>query len=151
MIKKETSIQAEAELVWKAWTEPERITQWFAPEADIEAFPGGKFELYFIPGNKDSMSTKGCKVLRAEPNSLLEFQWKAPDNFAFMNHGNLTTVSVLLESRTENAVSLTLEHRGWMPGQEWEEAQAWHEKAWDEMLSNLKSKLENGHARLCCR
>jgi uncharacterized protein YndB with AHSA1/START domain len=40
---------APREIVWQAWTQPERLTQWFAPEhftaaaAKVELRPGGQF------------------------------------------------------------------------------------------------------------
>jgi len=45
----EITINAPLNLVWYAWTISERVSQWFAPEAVVEAIEGGAYELYFIP------------------------------------------------------------------------------------------------------
>lgn len=145
-------IQSERDLVWRAWTEADRITQWFAPAAEIKAEMNGKFELYFNPSNRDIMSTKGCKIVKIEPGAVLAFQWKGPDPFAeTMNHGDdLTIVEITLESQ-EHGTQVTLIHTGWKDSEDWQQARAWHVQAWEQMLGSLKSNIESGEGILCCQ
>ncbi|MBM7585924.1 uncharacterized protein YndB with AHSA1/START domain [Bacillus pakistanensis] len=151
-IRKEIIINAELSLVWKAWTESERIIKWFAPAAEIDPRENGKFELYFSPDNKDMMSTKGCRILQYKEPTLLEFEWKGPDPFAgVMNdENNLTTVSVEFESLNE-MTKVTLIHQGWKDTEEYSHAREWHVQAWEQMLKSLKSNMESGEGILCCQ
>ena len=59
IINIETSISAPLKRVWSAWVESKGITKWFAPEANIEPWIGGAFELFFDPSNHEQESTKG--------------------------------------------------------------------------------------------
>ncbi|WP_409995163.1 SRPBCC domain-containing protein [Brevibacillus brevis] len=49
--KTEIEVSSSIELVWWAWTRKERLVQWFAPDATIEPYLGGAYELYFHPAN----------------------------------------------------------------------------------------------------
>lgn len=149
-IIQEIRIGADRELVWKAWTESERITQWFAPAANIQPVIGGAFELFFNPANKDVMSTKGCRFLKVKGPDCLAFEWKGPDPFAAVMNGTpLTTVEVNLEENSGGTL-LKLRHTGWQSSPEWDEARGWHVEAWKQMLASLKSNIESGEGILCC-
>jgi uncharacterized protein YndB with AHSA1/START domain len=151
-IRKETFINADITLVWKAWTESDRIIKWFAPAADIEPRENGKFELYFSPENKETMSTKGCKILNYREPTLLEFEWKGPDPFVeIMNEeSDLTTVAVEFEPYNEET-KVILIHKGWKDTEEYSQAREWHVQAWEQMLKSLKSNMESGEGILCCQ
>ncbi|MBU5444844.1 SRPBCC domain-containing protein [Paenibacillus sp. MSJ-34] len=147
----QVEIASSKELVWLAWTQTERIVQWFAPGAQIEARVGGSFELYFDPANRDQMSTKGCKITLLEPMDRLGFTWKGPDDLAqIMNkEGSLTTVLVTF-AENNGFTKVVVEHAGWGEGGGWEKAIAWHRMAWNQVLGSLKSALESGTGELCC-
>lgn len=147
----ETLIQAERALVWRAWTESARITEWFAPAADIEPWQGGKFELFFNPADPGTMSTTGCTILVFDEPNRLVFQWKGPDPFAdTMNSGELTWVEVLF-SRQPEGTRVFLQHHGWKDSANWLAAKDWHVKAWEDVLGSLKSRMESGQGILCCQ
>ncbi|WP_054955856.1 SRPBCC family protein [Paenibacillus dakarensis] len=150
-ISQSITIESKPELVWRAWTESDRITEWFAPSAEIEPRLNGKFELYFNPANKSTMSTKGCKIVKLEPCNTLAFQWKGPDPFAAaMNHeDHLTVVEVKLQP-LENGTQVSLLHTGWGDSEDWLQAREWHVQAWEQMLGSLKSSIESGEGKLCC-
>lgn len=149
-IIQQVAIAADVSLVWRAWTEPDRITEWFAPAAVIEPKIGGKFELYFNPENRDSMSTKGCTILHIDKPKSLVFEWKGPDPFAdIINRGELTFVEVSFEPGEEGTI-VTLTHKGWKASPDWNRAREWHAAAWTDMLASLKSSLESGQGLLCC-
>ena len=148
----EVTIAAPREWVWLAWTQSERITQWFAPEAHIEPRLGGAFELYFTPSAKEQMSTKGCMITLWEPEERLSFTWKGPDPFApIMNHADSLTYVLVTLSEAEGATKITVEHFGWGETEAWEQAKSWHVQAWTQVLSSLKAALEAGEGKLCCR
>lgn len=145
-------ILADINLIWRAWTESDRITEWFAPSAEIEPKLNGKFALYFNPSNKNSMSTQGCKIIKLEEPHQLAFQWKGPDPFAeVMNQeDDLTIVEVTLEA-VEGGTLVSLQHSGWKDSEEGLKAREWHVQAWDQMLNSLKSSIESGEGILCCQ
>ena len=57
-IVKTVTVKAPVEEAWKAWTTAEGIRTFFAPDARVEARPGGPFEIYFNPYGKPG--TKGA-------------------------------------------------------------------------------------------
>ena len=142
--KVEVSIDASLDQVWLAWTSSDRITTWFAPEANVKARVGGPFELFFDPTNHDHQSTKGCIFTLVEPMRLLGFTWRGPDRFSmFMNDPiSLTFVTVYFQDEG-GATRIVVEHGGWGNGNDWEEARAWHHRAWEDVLGRLKSTLES--------
>ncbi|WP_349304903.1 SRPBCC domain-containing protein [Paenibacillus sp. Marseille-Q4541] len=149
----EASIQAPLELVWYAWVISERVSEWFAPQAIIEARDGGAYELYFVPGNVTNMNTKGCKVTKFNEKKELHFTWKGPDPFEkIMNHEKeLTIVEVTFDSVDDCTTIVNVRHTGFKDEESWDEAVNWHQMAWPEVLGSLKSALEKGEGNLCCQ
>lgn len=147
----ETQIVSSVEQVWWAFTQSDRIVQWFAPEANVEPRLGGAFELFFIPGNREQMGTKGCIFTLFEPKERLGFTWKGPDEFAdLMNHEDSLTYVLVTLSVDEGKTRVVVEHFGWQEGEEWERARSWHEMAWTGALSSLRAAIESGKGNLCC-
>ncbi len=74
----ERFVDVPAELVWRAWTEPELIKQWFSPrpwtttEAEVDLWPGGKFRTVMRgpESGQESQDGTGC-ILEVIPNRLL--------------------------------------------------------------------------------
>jgi uncharacterized protein YndB with AHSA1/START domain len=64
------------ELVWRAWTEPEHLKQWFAPkpwsitDAEIDLRPGGIFRSTMRSPEGEEFPNAGC-ILEVEPNRKL--------------------------------------------------------------------------------
>lgn len=64
------------EMVWRAWTDPERLVKWFTPDpwrtthARVGAFPGGCFDVTMKGPEGQRNEGRGC-VLVAVPNRLL--------------------------------------------------------------------------------
>lgn len=64
------------ELVWKAWTTPELLTQWFAPKpfetphCEIDLRPGGVFRTVMRSPEGDEFDGAGC-YLEVIPNERL--------------------------------------------------------------------------------
>ncbi|MFS1513114.1 SRPBCC family protein [Chengkuizengella sp. SCS-71B] len=143
-IHTEIFVNSDVELIWKAWTEVNKITTWFAPAAEIQLKDNGKYELYFDPTNKNSMSTIECKILSFEKPSFIEFQWKGPDEFKdVMNDENALTIVKISFIPYENGTKLILDHTGWNDTDDWIKAKKWHIKAWGQALSSLKSNMES--------
>ena len=72
-------IAASPHAIWRCWTEPALLEQWFAPkpvrvtDALIEPFPGGRFDTTMhIPDVPAPVTGNGC-VLVAEPGRRFAF------------------------------------------------------------------------------
>ncbi len=144
-IRLEVSIASSLNRVWLAWTSSDRITAWFAPEANVEARVGGPFELFFDPASHDRQSTKDCIFTLVEPMRRMGFTWRGPDQFAEVMNDPTSLTSVMVIFQDESGVTrVVVEHGGWGKGDEWEEARAWHHRAWKDVLGRLKSTLESG-------
>ena len=72
-------IAASAGSIWRCWTEPELLRQWFAPEpvktteAAIDLVPGGRFDTTMvIPDFPEPMTGQGC-VLAADAGKRFAF------------------------------------------------------------------------------
>jgi len=50
VIEQVTRIAASPETVWRFWTEPERLSQWWGASAEIEPEPGGRFRVVMADG-----------------------------------------------------------------------------------------------------
>ena len=128
------------------------LEQWLTKEADIEPRVGGKFELFWVPEDKENDSTIGCKILAFQHDKFLNFEWKGPKQYKhFMNTARpLTHVVVYflpMASDTPNSsfTEVHLIHTGWHNTEEWEEARVWFENAWAkafEKLSELVNKTD---------
>lgn len=74
----ERTVDVAPELVWKAWTTPELIVQWFAPRpwsttsCEIDLQPGGKFDTTMRSPEGDEYPSSGC-ILVVEEGSTLVF------------------------------------------------------------------------------
>lgn len=150
-VRSQVLVAADQNLVWWAWTHADRITKWFAPVANIDARPGGAFELFFNPSDRVYDCTAGCTFTQVEPMSRLGFTWKAPKHLAdLMNReGSLTSAIVTFEP-ADGGTLVTVEHSGWGEGEAWAGARQWHVMAWSQVLSSLKKALESGEGDLCC-
>ncbi len=69
---------ASPDRVWRCWTEPELVKQWFAPkpvitrEVDINLKPGGWFRTLMVLPDGMELPNEGC-VLAVEPGRRLVF------------------------------------------------------------------------------
>jgi uncharacterized protein YndB with AHSA1/START domain len=72
----ERVIEVPPELVWKAWTEPERVKKWFTPapwktvECEIDLRPGGRFYTVMQSPEGQRFPSAGC-YLEVVPNRRL--------------------------------------------------------------------------------
>ena len=123
------------------------IQTWLAQIADVEPRVGGKYELFWDADNRAVNSTIGCKITAIEPDKLLCFEWKGPEQFAhFMNAANpLTHVCVFFSPIGDggNATEIHLIHTGWRSDEAWAQARAWFESVWENALSALKKQIDH--------
>src|SRR6185436_12461903 len=87
---------------FEMFTVNEKLRSWLAPEAEVEPFKGGRFELFWEPENRAENSTLDCKVTALEPDQFIAFDWKGPTQFKhFMNNADPLTHVVVFFARAE--------------------------------------------------
>lgn len=124
-----------------AWfADSERAASWLAAEAEIEHRVGGKFELFWDPGDRAHNSTRGCKITALAPGQLLAFEWKGPREFEkVMNAADPLThvVVAFAPSPAGEGTDVHLIHSGWRSGPDWEAARQWFDRAWTMAFQEL--------------
>jgi uncharacterized protein YndB with AHSA1/START domain len=71
-IEREVVIEAPVEVVWRAITEPDQISQWFADRVELDAVPGGRGLMVF--GDQGGPLV----VQDVDPLTRFSFRWNHP-------------------------------------------------------------------------
>ena len=103
-------IKAPCPLVFKAWTEPDQMAQWFSPEdvkcksvvADVKV--GGAFRIHMISKKKDHIAVGKYKKIVSEKRLQFTWQWEA---YAMLGEQRVITVE-LSKTWAKPRVLLTL-------------------------------------------
>lgn len=145
VIRKQLTINTSIKQAWALWTEASHVEKWFAPKALIEPFVGGRYELYFVPGNLSYKNTEGCRILKFVPEEELTLTWKGPHQFAeLMNQCSYqTTITIRMKKMTDFTTCIKIFHDGFKEEPEWDAAYDWHELTWSGILNQLQNELEN--------
>jgi uncharacterized protein YndB with AHSA1/START domain len=143
-IDREIVVAATPEQVWDAWTTREGITSFFAPDAKIEARVGGAFEIYINPLAEPGLKgADDMRFLALQPPRMLSFTWNAPPSLPEARQQR-TFVVVRIQPVSEKETRVTLHHTGWGDGGEWDKAYAYFDRAWGNVLGNLKKRFDSG-------
>jgi uncharacterized protein YndB with AHSA1/START domain len=143
-IVKISVVAAPLEAVWKAWTTTEGVKTFFAPDARVEARPGGPFEIYFNPYAKPGL--KGADdmvVLAVQDNRMLSFTWNSPPHLPEVRRQR-TAVTLRFSALGENRTELRLTQTGWGDGGQWDQSFAYFDTAWERVLANLQKRFAEG-------
>ena len=143
-IDKEVVVAATAEQAWTAWTTREGITSFFAPDARIEPRVGGAFEVYINPFAEPGLKgADDMRFLALQPPRMLSFIWNAPPSLPQAREQR-TFVVIRFQPVSERETRVTLHHTGWGDGGEWDKAYAYFDRAWGNVLANLKKRHDSG-------
>ena len=143
-IDKEVVITATLEQAWASWTTREGIRGFFAPDAVIEARPGGAFHIHIDPGAADGMrGADTMRYLALQPMKMLSFDWNAPPHLPEAR-AQRTFVVLRFEALGDKSTRIRLHHTGWGDGGEWDKAYAYFDRAWGNVLRNLQKRFESG-------
>jgi uncharacterized protein YndB with AHSA1/START domain len=75
-VTREVTLEACVDEVWRALTERERLTAWFANEVELDLRPGGTGEFRWADG-----TSREAVVEAVEESALLVFRWReGPDD-----------------------------------------------------------------------
>ncbi len=141
---KTATVKATVDEVWKAWTTTEGIQSFFAPEARVEARPGGPFEVYINPYARPGMKGADDMVFLAlQEKRMLSFTWNAPPHLPEVRRQR-TSVTVRMKPAGEGATEVRLVHSGWGDGGQWDQAFAYFDRAWGGVLVNLEKRFATG-------
>jgi uncharacterized protein YndB with AHSA1/START domain len=143
-IEKNVEVAASLDDAWAAWTTREGIVSFFAPDARVEARVGGPFEIYMDPGG--APGAKGAddmRFLALQPKCMLSFDWNAPPHLPEAR-AQRTVVIVRFEPLGDKLTRVSLHHTGWGDGGQWDQAYAYFDRAWGNVLTNLRQRFERG-------
>lgn len=76
-LKLERDVPVAPELLWRGWTEPDQLKQWFCPapwrvtEAEIDLRPGGAFRTVMEGPNGERQDEEAGCFLEIQPSRLL--------------------------------------------------------------------------------
>ena len=144
-IRREVVVKAPLETVWRAWTTNEGAREWFSEWTNIDARPGGPYEIFFsAPGDAPAgqRGCEGCTVLAVDPQHMLSFTWNAPPKFGPLR-SHQTHVTVRFESRSPDETLVRFLHEGFGDTGEWPAIHAYFERAWGAyVLPNLVKRFE---------
>lgn len=138
-IKKSIVIHASPEVVFKAITDPNELTNWFPDHAILEPKVGGKMKLSFY--KEKSEKRTGCKadafpegtIKEFIPNKKLSYTWQHKDVPEFPE----TVVSWELEDIGANKTRVELIHSGFT-GKEERKSFKEHDQGWTYFLDRLE-------------
>lgn len=143
-IDKSIEVPASLDEAWAAWTTREGIVSFFAPDAKVEARVGGPFQIYIDPGA--APGAKGAddmRFLALQPKKMLSFDWNAPPHLPEAR-AQRTFVVVRFEPLGDKLTRVSLHHTGWGDGGQWDQAYSYFDRAWGNVLANLKKRFEQG-------
>jgi len=143
-IDKEVVVNATLDQAWDAWTTREGIVSFFAPDAQVEPRVGGAFHIHMDPGGAPGM--KGADDMRymaLQPKKMLSFDWNAPPHLTEAR-AQRTFVVVRFAAVDDKTTRVTLHHTGWGEGGQWDQAFAYFDRAWGNVLDNLKKRYDSG-------
>jgi len=132
-------INVPTDRVYKAWTDPAQLRQWFGPEnvrtrnitADVRV--GGKYRWDLTSPDGEEMSAFG-EYKELVPGKKIVFTWQWDDDEAWKNRSSVVTVE-LFERRS--GTELRLKHEQ-LPS---EESRDRHNEGWNSLLDRLEQFL----------
>ena len=145
-IDKDVVVAAPLAQAWHAWTTREGIVSFFAPDAHVQARPGGAFQIYFDPGAAPgSKGADDTRFMAVQPMQMLSFDWNAPPHLPQVR-AQRTLVVVRFVPVDEQTTRVSLHHTGWGEGGQWDQAYLYFDRAWGNVLANLKKRFDSGQA-----
>lgn len=143
-IDKQVEIAASLDQAWEAWTTRDGIVSFFAPDAKIEPRVGGAFQIYFDPGAPaGGKGADDMRFMALQPKQMLSFDWNAPPSLP-QARAQRTFVVVRFAAVDARTTRVSLHHTGWGQGGEWDRAYTYFDRAWGNVLANLKKRFEAG-------
>ena len=134
VIEKNIVIDASPEVVFKAITDQEELTNWFPDQAILEAKLGGRVKFSFYKDKEHEYREfdffpEGT-IIEFIPNKKVSYTWHEPNIPDFPR----TVVTWELEEIADNKTRVKLLHTGFEPGKLFK-----HDEGWSYYLNRLQS------------
>lgn len=143
-VTKQVVVAAPIDAVWQAWTTQAGIESFLAPEAVIEARVGGAFHVHFDPyGEPGLKGADDMRFMALQAPTMLSFDWNAPPHLAQARQQR-TFIVVRLKDLDGKSTQVNLTHIGWGDGGEWDLTYTYFDRAWGNILGNLKKRFDSG-------
>jgi uncharacterized protein YndB with AHSA1/START domain len=124
-IRLERLFDAEVELLWKAWTDPNLLRRWFGsdPNGTVENVEmdlriGGSYKITFKDSDQSEHTCKG-KLIAFVVQKMLKFSWEWESE-----PGHISELTVSFYSMGEKT-RIVLEHRNLNPASRHAYAEGW--------------------------
>jgi uncharacterized protein YndB with AHSA1/START domain len=135
VIEKNIVIDASPEVVFKAITDQEELTNWFPDQAVFEAKLGGKVKFSFYKDNEREYREfdffpEGT-IIEFIPNKKVSYTWHEPNTRDFPR----TIIAWELEEIADNKTRVKLSHTGFEPGKLYKQ----HDEGWSYYLNRLQN------------
>ena len=138
-------IDCDIETAFSMFTDNKLLENWLTVKAEVNPEIGGKYELFWVPENRKSDSTIGCKITGLEKNKFISFDWKGPAEFeSFMNSADPLTHVIVFFSQNDfdsKKTNIYFFHTGWRRNSEWQKARNYFQNAWSKAIYVLKEKI----------
>ena len=134
-------INAPCEMVFRAWTDPQQMVQWWSPEniecrsVDADLKIGGAYRIHMVSEKGDHIAVGNYREII--PNQRLQFTWQwendaMPDSVVTVDFENLGKTT-----------RLTLTHEG-CPDQE---DAADHNRGWNSAIEKFARMMEQNETK----
>lgn len=143
-IKKTIEIDASSEVVFRALTEPQKLTKWFQDQVILEPKVGGRVRFVTLKEIHPEWKLDRDYIMEGTikefvPNKKLSYTWKFDDTPDFPE----TTVTWELDEIDSNKTKLQLTHLGFTGKEKGNFSLESHTEGWAEALNKL-AKCCNG-------
>ena len=136
-VRKTIIIDSSPEVIFKAITDPQELTQWFPDQAVFEPSIGGKVSFDFSETKSDKGG--GCKVrgtiVEFIPNKKISYTWERIDE---PSKNTKTVVTWEVEKIEDDGTRVNLKHTGFTSTDISKE----HDEGWNYFLPRLKKYCE---------
>jgi uncharacterized protein YndB with AHSA1/START domain len=137
-LKLERHYPVAPEKVWRAWTDPQALTQWFGPGgpakvsvADLDVRVGGRFRLVF--GGPEGKEHEAAGIYReVVPNRKLVFTWTWPNS----TPDRVSQITILFQP-AGGGTDMKFLHEQFFD----EAARDGHQRGWSDAFVKLESFL----------
>src|SRR3989442_4339864 len=141
-IKKSIVIDASPEVVFKAITDPNELTNWFPDNAIFDGRVGGKVRFTFNKEKSKELDrdySREGTVTEFIPNKKVSYTWQLKGTPEFHE----STVTWELEEIEANKTKVELVHSGFIGNEEGKLSFTEHDKGWSYFLDRLAKHCEN--------
>lgn len=135
-IRQQYFIRASPKKVFRALSDPDRLTRWFLEEAELSPRKRGRYTFKWRGGYAHS-----GRVLEFVRGSSLTLSWPQFDGEQPLGD---TKVKFSVEPKGDGTL-LKIVHSGYSKHEKWVDAYAGTHSGWAYFAMNLKSVLEHGH------